>query len=376
MDVPVFDFTQPLEGKRIVLRASLNVPVEQGKVTNLFRLEQALPTIELLAKKGARVVVLAHIGREKTNSLKPVWQVIKDMAHVPVLFSEDVVGVHAQKAVANLQNGEVLLLENVRKEQRELENDEDFAKALAGYGEMYINDAFADAHRAHASIVGVPHYIPGFLGPLFQKEMRGIDPARNPTSPSLAIIGGAKFVTKEPLVRHLIATYDYVFIGGAIANDFIKAKGYNVGRSLVSNMCEVRDLLTNSKIHIPEYVVVGQGHGEHEEKHIGDIEDHEIIYDIGSKSLEKLAPLIDKAGFILWNGPLGFFEGGYKQATEDVAKMIADTKGHTIIGGGNTVEAVQKYALHAHFTHVSTSGGAMLKYIADGTLVGIEALGD
>ena len=374
MSTPVFDDTQNIEGKRIVLRTSLNVPVHNGAITNTFRIEQALPTIEALAKKGAQVVVIGHIGREKTNSLKPVYEYFKQHSKVSIRFCEDVIGVRARESVASLGNGEVLLLENVRKEQGEVANDQQFARELAAFGDVFINDAFSASHRAHASIVGIPKHIPGYIGSLFERELRGIAPARTPSSPSLAIIGGAKFVTKEPLLQHLVRTYDRVVIAGALANDFLKAKGFPVGTSLVSDVADVSKLLQNSKVHIPEHIVVENSDGESEEKHVSDVLEHEKIFDVGQQSLTELQPAVGRAKFILWNGPLGYFEGGYTQGTETLARMIADTQAHTVVGGGNTIESIQNLGLNTQFTHVSTSGGAMLQYIADGTLVGIDAL--
>jgi len=368
-----FDFTQDLSGVRVVLRAALNAPLEKGRVTNTFRITQALRTIEALASRGARTTVLAHIGREKTMSLRPVWEEMKQHTSLPIQFVDDTAHNTALQAVNNLQNGGVLLLENVRREQGETENSEALAKTFASFGDVFINDAFADSHRSHASIVGIPRFIPSFAGPNFMDEYNGILPARTPLSPSLAIIGGAKFLTKQPLIVQLLATYDHVFIGGALANDFLLAKGYEVGKSLVSHSPEIKELLQNEKLILPEDVVVLGPNGV-ETKHVQDVHASDSIFDVGPRSIELLTPYIKNAASILWNGPLGNFENGYTDATETIAKKIAAHKGTSIIGGGDTVTAIHNLNISDKFTHVSTAGGAMLDFIAHGTLVGIDAL--
>ena len=377
MSVPTFDFSQDLKDDYVIVRAPLNVPVADCRVTNAFRIENVLPTLETLAKKGARVVVIAHIGREKTETLRPVWEEMKTLTNVPVYFCEQTVGKTASHAVDALKNGEILILENVRQNVGETKNDDAFADALADYGDMYINDAFSASHRAHASIVGIPKHIPGFIGPLFEREMKGINPAREPSSPAVAIIGGAKFVTKEPLLHHLVQKYDAVFIGGALVNDFYKVQGYEVGCSLVSDVAEakedIRTLLQNSKVYVPEHVTVLR-EGETLNVHISEVEPEDYIYDIAKESIDAFLPHIEKAKFILWNGPMGNFEKGFTVGTEYLAQKIADANGTSVVGGGDTLAAIEKLGLESGITHISTSGGAMLQYIVDGTLPGIDAL--
>lgn len=371
----VFDLNQDLRGKRVVLRASLNVPVASGRVANTFRIERALPTIEALAAAGARTTVIAHIGREKTASLAPVYEELTRRSARRIRFAGDVLGNTARQAVAALEDGEVLLLENVRRAQGEIENDDTAAKALAAYGDVYLNDAFADSHRAHASIVGIPRHIPGFAGPNFMREYEGILPACSPESPSLGIVGGAKFGTKEPLLRHIVSTYDRVFIGGALAHDFFLAKGFEIGKSLTSRSGDVTDLLKNSKLVLPKDVVVSGADGV-ETKAPADVLPVDTILDVGHASLSTLAPHIEKARLILWNGPLGNFEQGFSAATEALAKKVASAAGRSVVGGGDTIAAIQNLRLMDKFTHVSTAGGAMLQFITDGTLPGIKALSE
>lgn len=369
----VFDFSKNIKGVGVVLRASLNVPIENGRVTDAFRLIKAIPTFERLAEAGARTVVIGHIGREKTNSLVPVFEEIKKHTDIPLQFVHGVVGEQVCRSVEGLQPGETLLLENVRRESGEKNNDSDFAERLASYGSIYVNDAFPDAHREHASIVGTPKFILGFAGPQFMNEFNGISPALSPESPNIAIVGGAKFVTKEPLIRTLLAKYDHVFIGGALAHDFFVAKGLEIGKSLASHTSHVADLLENSKIILPVDVVVLTQEGI-ATKAVEDVLPSDTILDVGPKSLAAMSPLIEKARSILWNGPMGNFEKGFSDGTEALARKIATAKGTSVVGGGDTVAAIQKLGLNESFTHVSTAGGSMLQFIAEGTLPGIEAL--
>jgi len=374
MEVTPFDYTRSGKGARVFLRSSLNVPIEDGKVTNTFRLKESLATIEAYATHGARVVVCAHLGRDKNETLRPVWEEMKKHTAVNVLFASDVCGEDAHIKVAALKDGEVLLLENVRRESGEEENDEVFAKTLASLADVYVNDAFADSHRAHASIVGVPKFLPHFAGPNFIKELTHITPARNPESPSLAIVGGAKFETKEPLLRTLLATYDHVFVGGALANDFLKAKGYEVGVSLLSKgTTSAHELLNNSKLLIPHDVVVPEGDSK-QVRNVEDLKPTDMIFDVGPQTVEKLAPLIQGAKFILWNGPLGNFEKGFDAGTKGVARLVSESSAISVVGGGDTIAAIEGMHPEPSFGYVSTAGGAMLDFIAHGTIAGIEAL--
>lgn len=373
MDVKPLTLSDDLRGKRVLVRASLNVPIQGGVVTNPFRLLRALETIEALALRGARVVVLGHIGRAVTDSLWPVFKEAGRRTTFPIFFSEDIVGARAKSASNTLKDGQVLFVENVRRDAREVSCDPSFARELAELGDVFVNDAFADSHRAHASIVGIPKYLQSFAGPRFLEEYRGIQEALEPKSPSLAIVGGAKFITKEPLLRALLSKYDRVFVGGALANDFFKAKGFPVGRSLVAPHSSAREILKNSKISIPSDVVVQTPTGK-KVKPVTAIDDEDIIYDVGPASIEALAPHIARARSVLWNGPLGNFELSFFEGTESVARLIANSTARSIVGGGDTIAAIERLRLNEKFSFVSTAGGAMLQYIAEGTLPGIEAL--
>lgn len=370
--LPELDFSK-VAGKRVLLRSSLNVPIAGGMVANQFRLVESLKTIELLSRYRARTVLCGHIGRTKTDSLVPVWQALLRRSKIKICFSDHVVGKQVEQEVAKLQDSDVLLLENIRREPGEEKNEPAFAEALSRLGQLYVNDAFSDSHRTHASIIGVPNLLPHVAGPNFIYEFRGIEPSRNPPSPSIAIVGGAKFLTKEPILHTLLKKYDHVFVGGALANDFLLAKGFEVGTSLVSRREISSALLTNSKIILPHDVVVEGSDGVRQAAP-EDISPNESVLDVGPKTINALAPLLKKARFILWNGPMGNFERGFREGTESMAHLVAESAAHSVIGGGDTIHAIEKLGLNGRFAHVSTAGGAMLQYIANGTLPGIEAL--
>lgn len=360
-----------LKGVHVLVRSALNVPVENGVVTNPFRLTKALPTIEWLQHQGAKVILLSHIDGPVGSSLEPVYKELKKK--IGLTFVHDIGGTATRAALTAMKDGDVVLLENVRREAGEIGNDDAFARKLATLADVYVNDDFPTTHRRHASIVGVPKYLPSYAGLQFMSELIGLTPALNPQSPSLAIIGGAKFVTKEPLIRKLLTLYDKVFLGGALANDFFKAEGYEVGRSLVSDASQVKDLLHNSKIIVPVDVTV-EGVDGKEVKKPDEVLENEIIYDMGPESLALLAPLIQKARIVVWNGPLGNFEKGYTEMTEGMAREVALASGVSVVGGGDTVASIQKLGLNDKFEYLSTAGGAMLDFLANGTLPGIEAL--
>lgn len=359
-----------LSGLRVLFRADFNVPIENGKVVDPLRIGATLSSIQYLLGAGARVVIVSHRSDDKT-SLLPVFQYLN--REIPVSFVEDVAGPKARRAAAGLKDGQALLLENLRWEKGEKENDAQFSKDLASLADVYVNDAFPASHRLHASIVGVPLLLPGYAGFQFIQELESLTPALLPKSPSLAIIGGAKFRTKEKLIHALLKKYDKIFIGGAIANDFFLAQGYEVGKSLVSDTDQVAPLLKNSKIILPVDATVNNPNGT-EDKELADVNENDCIYDVGPKSIEALKPVAEKARSILWNGPMGNFERGFRRGTDDVAKMIARVGAHSIVGGGDTLSSIQFLRLSDRFSFVSTAGGAMLDFLANGTLPGIEAL--
>jgi 3-phosphoglycerate kinase len=363
-----------VHGKRVLVRSELNVPVENGVVGDRFRVEMAAPTLKELANRGAKVIVMAHLGRKPEESLAPVYEVLKE--HIPgARFVPHLIGEDVTKAIAELPEGGVLLLENVRSHEGETKNDSALADALAQLADYYVNDAFGATHRAHASISGVPARIPGFAGLLLEKELKELSKGLTPESPSLFILGGAKFETKEPLLEASVGRYDTIFIGGALANDFLKAEGFSVGKSLVSEhgVEKVAELIATGKLLLPVDVVVESPDGVHT-KRAEHVATEDKIVDVGPETVTELGVRIARAKSILWNGPLGLFEGGYMESTKSVAQLVADAPGYSLVGGGDTVAAIRELKLEDKFGFLSTGGGAMLDYLVDGKLPGVEAL--
>lgn len=362
-----------VQGKRVLVRSELNAPIENGQVADTYRIEQAVPTLRLLSERGARVIVIAHLGRNPSDSLAPVYKELVSLLPATT-FVPDLIGERAKEAVLGMQDGDVLLLENVRSNAGEKENSEEFAKALAQLADYYVDDAFGNTHRNHASMTGVPKYIPGYAGLLLGREVSELSKSLAPENPSLCILGGAKFETKEPLLEAILPRYTKVYIGGALANDFLKANGYEVGVSLVSDVPDSsRKLFNHEHIVLPKDVVV-EGPGGIQVKAVGDIGKQDKIVDIGPQSIAELGVYITESRHILWNGPLGFYEGGFSKSTEEVAQSIATAEGHSIIGGGDTVAVIRDLSIEDKFDFISTGGGAMLDYLVDGILPGVEAL--
>ena len=362
-----------LRGKRVIVRASLNVPVEGGVVIDTFRIRKALPTIQFLSDAGARVIIVGHIGRNIDETLRPVANEMKKVFS-NLIFVQEGVGEHAETVISGMNDGDIILLENLRQNEGETKNEETFTKAVASLGDMYVNDAFSVCHRTHASIVGVPTLLPSYAGLLLQEEMEHLSGALNPPSPSLAIIGGAKFETKEPLIKELIERYDNVFVGGALANDIFLTRGFEVGRSLVSDSRPSDDVLLHKKVVAPNDVVVEDSNGNVRTITPEEVTNDEKIVDVGPHSIKTITPLIRDAKYILWNGPMGLYEGGFDEWTRALAKEIANSEAQTIVGGGDTIAAIEEENLTEQFTFISTGGGAMLEYLTGGTLPGLEVL--
>jgi phosphoglycerate kinase len=370
-------------GTRVLLRADFNVAIQDGKVVDDFRIRKTIPTLDFLKGKGANVIIVSHIdavaGSKDVPTLRPVIEALNTLG-----FSCEFAETIEQAAKKSSQQAiGFILLENIRNYPGETANDPAFAKQLAGLGDVYVNEAFSVSHRAHASIVGVPKLLPHFAGFQLALEVKNLSLAFNPSHPFLFILGGAKFETKLPLVEKFLDKADNIFIGGALANDLFKAKGFEVGRSTVSSVAiDFDGLLSNTKIILPEDVVVG-GAGSEKVLSPDEVSSQDKILDAGPKTLTVLKEKIDAAKFILWNGPLGNYENGYKEPTHELARMIAHATKHgiqSVIGGGDTLAAIAELkqasgeSLENSFTFVSTGGGAMLDFLAQGTLVGIEAL--
>ena len=363
-----------LKGMRVLVRSDFNVPIlKSGEVGDIFRIKQGWKTIQYLSERGAKVIVMSHLGRDPEETLAPIAKAINEFARI--VFVPDITGIAAQGAASEMKEGEILLLENLRKDPRESTNDPAFAKELAGLADMFVNDAFAVAHRTHTSVVGVPALLPSYAGFLMRDEIREINLARAPLSPSFAILGGAKFETKAPLVELLLQKYDHLFLTGALANDIYKAWGFEVGRSLISKELPGVTVLTNSHLVPPIDVTVETAEKQVKVKKPHQVEKDDKIVDIGPDSLARIAPYIAEAKFILWNGPTGIYEAGYTMWTQGIAELISKSDAKKVIGGGDTIAAIEDAHIDtSHLGFLSTGGGAMLEFLLKGTLPAIEAL--
>lgn len=362
-----------IKGKRVVLRLDFNVPIKNGKIVETMRIDRAIPTILYLRKKKARIVIFSHIGKDATSSLKPIARYLSKTMDVG--FAPDFRFENAQAIVNGLPEGGVVLFENLRLDERETQNDLIFAKHLASFGDIYVNDAFAVSHRAHASVVGITKYLPSYAGFLIADEVRNLSLALTPKHPFLFILGGAKFETKMPLMRKFLKIADHVFVGGILANDFFKDEGLEVGKSFVDkHKADLTRLLKGGKIILPTDVVVQGGAKKTVVKNVEEVAAGESIMDVGPETIRNLAPLLKKAKLIVWNGPLGYYEQGFDKGTISLLKAISETRATSIIGGGDTAAVVGKLGLDAKFSFVSTGGGATLDFLADGKLPGIEAI--
>ena len=362
-----------LKGKRVLVRSDFNVPVADGEVVDFFRIKQGWETVKYLSERGAKVIVISHVGRAPEATMEPVARAMKKFG--PVVFIADLVGSAARGAAAAMHEGEILLLENLRRDPRETENDPSFAQELASLAEVYVDDAFAAAHRAHASIVGVAKLLPSYAGFLMCNEVHEIDAARAPLSPSLAILGGAKFETKAPLIRLLLEKYDHVFITGALSNDVFRARGLSVGRSLVSKELPSDDILSNPHFLAPVDVTVETEGGHALVKKPGEVAATERIVDVGPETVAMLSPHIAAAKFILWNGPTGIYEQGYIHYTQQVAELAAGSGAKIVIGGGDTIAAIEASGVPKEkLGFLSTGGGAMMEYLLKGSLPGLDVL--
>ena len=366
-----------LSGKRVLIRADLNVPVKDGKVTSDARITASMPTIEYCVKQGARVMVMSHRGRptegqyDEENSLKPVAECLSEKLGKPVPLIKDYLE-HAPEVA----EGEVVLLENVRFNAGEKSDDPDLAKKYAALCDVFVMDAFGTAHRAQASTHGVGKFAPvACAGLLLADELDNLAKAlANPARPMVAIVGGSKVSTKLTVLEALSEKVDQLVVGGGIANTFIKAAGYNVGKSL----CE-EDLVDTAKmlmekmkarganIPIPTDVVVAKEFAEDAEatlKKVDQVADDDMIFDIGPESAQVLADIIKQAGTIVWNGPVGVFEfDQFGEGTRTIAMAIAEAKGFSLAGGGDTIAAIQKYNIYDKVSYISTAGGAFLEYL-------------
>lgn len=368
--IKTIDDLGDVNGKKVLLRLSLNVPVENGHVVDPYRIEMSLPTIMELREKGAKVILLSHIGRDPKETLEPIMRYLQDI--IPVVFIRDIFSENAKKMIDYAAPGSVIILENLRRHEGEEKNDKEFAKHLASFGDIYVNDSFPECHRAHASVVGINEFLPSFAGRQLMKEIKSLSQSFNPKHPFLFILGGAKVETKLPLINNFIDIADNIFIGGVLANDFFVAKGLSVGKSLTSKEKVPDELLDNNKIVLPTDLVVDRNGKKINVQHDSVLE-NDKVFDAGRKSLDTVCEMIKKAKFILWNGPVGFCEGGFCEGTEKIAEAISESKALSIVGGGDTLAFVPENT-QAKMSFISTGGGAMLDFLANGNLPGVEAL--
>ncbi|MCR4330582.1 MAG: phosphoglycerate kinase [Patescibacteria group bacterium] len=361
-----------LKGKRVLLRLDLNVPIKNGRVIDDFRIIKSLPTIKFLKKHGARVVIISHIGRDKKSTLEPVARHLS--TYVKVGFIPEQIEEKLQTIINNMKNGTVVVLENVRRDPGEIKNDKVYARKLSLLADVYVNDAFSASHRKHASIVGISKFLPCYIGFLFEEELKHLSATFRPLRPFVFILGGAKLETKIPLIKKYLNIADTVFVGGALANVLLKAGGREIGKSFTGNFSgRVNALLRHKKLLMPSDVLVGRN-GKSVVKKVGEILPSDTIVDVGPKTVEALEERIGKARSVLFNGPLGNYETGYDKATAHVLRTIAKSKARSVLGGGDTAYLAMRLRLEKKFTFISTGGGAMIEFLAKGTLPGIKAL--
>jgi 3-phosphoglycerate kinase len=380
-----------VKGKRVLVRCDLNVPFdEKGNIGDDFRIRVVAPTISYLRDNGAKIIVISHLGQPKSRderfTLKPeakrLWEIIGGR----VKFLNEIIGKKVEEEVKRMQEGDVLVLENLRFNKGETENDPKFAAALASLADIFVQDGFGVCHREHASVVGVPKLLPSFAGFALEKEIKVLsDVLVNPERPLVSIIGGVKISTKAKVIERLLDKSDQLLMGGKIANSLLVAKGLCIKDSLSQDDEDLADAvkgidLNNTKLHLPVDGVMALANFEEEYSRIGAVgtlRREEGIFDIGPETVEKFRMILNEAKTVIWNGPLGFFERPeFSKGTLEVAKIIAlnNDKVFSVVGGGETVEAIHQLNMESNFDHISCGGGAMLDFLAGKDLPGINAL--
>lgn len=377
---------EDLKGKRVLVRVDFNVPLGDDGIVDeneAWRITASLPTIKYLLENEAKVILMSHLGRPEGQvvedmRLGPVQDRLSEMLELSVIKTSDCVGVAAEEAVAEMQNGEIVLLENLRFHPEEEKNDAGFAAQLAKLGDIYVNEAFSASHRAHASVEAITKLLPSYAGLGLEKEISTLSAViDNPKRPATIIMGGLKAETKLPVINFLLDKLDNILVGGVIANFLLEANGIDIGKSVKDDLdvSEVKKIdINNPKIHIPNDVVTDNpkkrevGIGSEE---VGDFR----ILDIGEKTLEEYKKIIKESGVVIWNGTVGLFEDeAYARGTREIAQAMAESQAETIIGGGDTILALTNFGYIDQMDHISTGGGAMLEFLSGEKLPGIEAL--
>lgn len=380
-------------GKRVFVRVDFNVPMQDGKITDDTRIRGALPTIQYLVDQGAKVILASHLGRPKGKvveefRLTAAGERLSELLGKKVIKVDEAIGDTVKAEIEKMENGDVLLLENVRFYPGETKNDPEFAKALSELADIYVNDAFGSAHRAHASTEGIAHYLPGVAGFLMERELEVLGGAlENPKRPFTAIIGGAKVSDKIGVIDNLLDKVDNLIIGGGLAYTFVKAKGYEIGNSLLDEekIDMAKEFMKKAEekgvnFYMPVDAVVAKEFAADAESKVVPIEEIPAGWeglDIGPKTRELYAKVIKESQLVIWNGPMGVFEfDKFAEGTKAVAEALAETEGFTIIGGGDSAAAVTKFNLADKMDHVSTGGGASLEFMEGKVLPGVAALQD
>ena len=382
-----------LKGKKVLLRVDLNVPMKSGTITETSRIEKILPTIKLLIEKEAKIIILSHIGRPKGKivkemSLEPISKKISEFLNKEVLFDKNQINENTISKINKVSNGSIMMLENIRFNEGEEINDNEFSKKIASLGDIYINDAFSCSHRAHASIEGITKHISSYFGLQITEEINALKRITSKIKkPITLIIGGSKISTKIKIIKNLIKKFDDIIIVGGMANTMLKHTGSKIGKSIYEHDCEnlIKEILEKSKayncqINCPIDVIVSKNlHGTGKNKEIREIENDEMILDIGPKTILSIKKIINNSNTVLWNGPAGYFENSnFANGTKEIVKIITErtlkNKIFSVAGGGETVAAINKFNKFDSFTFVSTAGGAFLEFLEGKKLPGISAI--
>jgi len=381
------------EGKKVLLRVDLNVPMKNGAITESSRIEKIIPTIKLLIEKQAKIIILSHIGRPKGKvvkgmSLEPISKKLASLLNKEVLFNKNIINENTLSEVNKIQNGSLMMLENIRFNEGEESNNSEFSKKLSNLGDVYVNDAFSCSHRSHASVEGITRHIPSYFGLQITEEVEALKKITSEIKkPITLIIGGSKISTKIKIINNLIKKFNNIIIVGGMANTMLKHTGSKIGKSICEHDCGnlIKEILKNSnkyncKIICPVDAMVSENFEDiGKEKNIEEINDDEMILDIGPKTISYIKTIINDSNTVLWNGPAGYFENpnfqnGTKQILEIISQKTINDKIFSVAGGGETVAAINKFKKLDSFTFVSTAGGAFLEHLEGKTLPGIKAL--